>query len=289
MKHSFDITDNEFELLKGLIYNQTGICLDDCKKAFLASRLRKRLASLHLNSFREYYNYLIGHPRGQKEMMQMISLITTGKTEFFREEEHFKFLTTNVFPYFLKRTIANQRRPELYIWSAGCSTGEEAYSLAMVTNDFFNVYPYWQIEILATDIDIEALNKAKAGIYTEKEISSLPLTYRKRYFHKIEPQKFKANDTLRRLITFKYLNLSTAPFYFGRKFDVIFCRNVIIYLHPEIKKKIIQGFYTTLADDGFLFLGHSESLLSLDRGLFSLVTPSIYQKASLGISSNARL
>lgn len=284
MKHGLDLTDADFRLLKDLIYHQTGICLTEYKKEFLASRLRKRLASLNLNSFGEYYTYLTEHPEGREEMTQMISSITTGKTEFFREKEHFEFLTANVFPYFFQKATAKQRKPELYIWSCGCSTGEEAYSLAMVVNDFFSIYPHWQTKILATDIDVEALNKAKAAVYTAKEIFSLPLSYHKRYFQKIKDQNlFKVNDTLRKLIIFKHFNLSTASFVFERKFDIIFCRNVIIYLDLRIKERAIQGFYRTLAEDGFLFLGHSESLLSVNNNLFSSVALSVYRKYHMNV------
>ena len=282
MNYGLEFTDTEFKLLKTFIYQQTGICLAEYKKPFLVSRLRKRLTSLRLNSFKEYYNYLTKHPAGQKEMMHMISLITTGKTQFFREKEHFEYLTNKVFPYFLKKAMAKQKIPKLYIWSAGCSTGEEAYSLAMVANDYFSIYPQWEIEILATDIDMKALNKAKSGIYTSKEIASLPSSYGKRYFQKVKGQDlFKIKDVLKDLIVFKYFNLSTDYFIFEKKFDIIFCRNVIIYLDLEVKERVIQGFYKTLSEDGFLFLGQAESLLAFNNTPFLLFAPSIYRKKPL--------
>jgi len=271
------ITDQEFNILKDLIYKHTGIYLSPQKKILLVTRLYKRLKALNLKTFKDYYSYLLNHPDRRAEWVQMINHITTNTTEFFRERYHFIFLQNEVLPYFLKKRT-NKR---LYIWSAGCSTGEEAYSIAITLSEFFGDYSGWNIKILATDVNSDAIAIARKGVYKTASVKRISKVILRKYFEEVSSienkRLFKVKDRLRRMVIFKNVNL--VKNYLGKicSFDIIFCRNVIIYFHPESQTKLIDQFYELLRDDGFLFMGHSEALFSVSRK-FQLVDHSVYQK-----------
>lgn len=270
------ITNEEFNAFRHLIHRHTGIDLSPRKKTLLVARLSKRLKALNLETFRDYYSYLLHHPNRTSEWVQMVNHITTNTTEFFRERYHFVFLQNEILPYFLKK----RTNKKLYIWSAGCSTGEEPYSIAITLSEFFENHSDWNIKILATDVNSEALSRAKLGAYKAASVRHMSQLILQRYFEEDSVENvglFKVKDTLRHMITFKNVNLTRNYFSSPCIFDAIFCRNVIIYFHPETKAKLIDQFYRLLRNDGFLFMGHSEALFSLSRK-FHLVGHSVYQK-----------
>lgn len=271
-----NITDQEFDIFKRLIYQHTGIHLSQQKKSLLVARLSKRLKALNLKTFMAYYDYLLHHPDRVSEWVKMIDHITTSTTEFFRERQHFVFLQNEALPYFQKKK-SNKR---LRIWSAGCSTGEEPYTIAIVLSEFFKDREGWDIKILATDVNSQALSSAKAGIYKATSVKPISSPFLKKYFEKEskgDSGLFRVKDTLKQMITFKRLNLIGDHFTLSSIWDIIFCRNVTIYFHPDIKVRVINRFYKLLQNDGFLFMGHAEPLFFVSRE-FHPVDQSIYQK-----------
>ena len=273
MIKNYILEDADFHRLRDIVYNEAGIKLSDVKKILMQSRLMKRLRELRLDSFSEYYDYLVENYEDEK--INFINLITTNKTDFFRENDHFEFMKNVVLPEFEKRGVK-----ELRIWSAGCSTGEEPYTIAMVTNEFFSSKNSPEILILATDIDTQVLQKAKDGIYPEDHLATVDRNYVKKYFTAGTGENeglFRVNNSLKQLVYFRRLNLLQDEYPMKKKFDIIFCRNVIIYFDRETQKKLFGKFYHYLKDDGYLLIGHSENITSL-TDKFMLSGRTIYRK-----------
>ncbi|MDI6716342.1 MAG: protein-glutamate O-methyltransferase [Actinomycetota bacterium] len=275
----YKINDREFNLLRELIKELTGINLTEQKKMLVVSRLSKRLRQLGLSNFTSYYNYIMESEQGRQEIDQLINRITTNKTDFYREPHHFKCLTDICLPQIYEAHRFSIKR-KLRIWSAGCSSGEEPYTIAITLAEFFKNKPGWDIKILATDLDTEMLDKAKAGIYKKDVVAPIPEELLRRYFLKgvgTNEGLYMVKKTLKDMIIFKRHNLVKESLKVTTPFDIIFCRNVIIYFDSEEKARVINRFYNVLRSGGFLFLGHSESLLGND-GRFKLVGNSAYCK-----------
>lgn len=275
----FQINDTEFELLRKLIKELTGINLSDQKKMLVVSRLSKRLRELNLSSFTSYYNYVTKHKDGRQELNHLINRITTNKTDFYRERHHFEFLKDVLLPR-LYEEGRKSGRLKLRIWSAGCSSGEEPYTIAITLKEFFKHKPGWDIKILATDLDTEMLDKAVKGVYSEHVVAPIPPEYLCTYFKKgIGANKglFLIKESLKEIITYRKHNLVTEELSARNPFDIIFCRNVIIYFDEATKLKIIDSFYENLKSGGYLFLGHSESLLGCEDR-FKLIGNSICRR-----------
>ena len=271
------LSDNEFKELKGLIRKEAGIQISDFKKFFLIARLSPRLKELGFPGFKEYLRLLQNPESKKSEIGHLINRITTNETRFFRENHHFEYLSRTYLPSLVR---ADQTPKKICFWSAGCATGEEAYSLAMVLSDFKKDHPWIQPRILATDIDSEALNKARAGLFPEKAAEHIPPPFLKKYFLKGVKERtgwIKARSLLKGLITFEHFNLHKSGDFSWGPFDGIFCRNVLIYFSPDSRKNILQVFYQSLIPAGFLFLGHSEHLFDKEEGFKSLER-TIYQK-----------
>lgn len=270
----FKLSDELFSLLADLIYRASGIRLLPNKKSLLVSRLLKRIRYLNLEGFYDYYQLV---KRDYSELITMLNCVATNTTKFFREEYHFKFLQEICIPELSKKRYIN-------IWSAGCSTGEEVYSIAISVCEAMakikSLKP--QVKILGTDISTYAIEFAKNGIYEEDQlpehISELIL---KRYFLNGVGEytgKVMVKEFLKKMVQFERLNLRDQCYHLPRNFDIIFCRNVMIYFSPEMKEHVISQFYSHLACDGYLFLGHSEVMLN--RKGFVPVYISVYKKDS---------
>lgn len=273
------ITRHELDKLGQLIFSETGIRLGGNKKDLVVSRLMKRLRELGLKNFTDYYNYLIDDPCGHIEIINMISRITTHKTEFFRESHHFDYLRNHVFPEMLQRTSAGDKRV-IRIWSAACSTGEEPYTIAIVASEFCSENSCGELKILASDIDCQVLNYASKGIYTSDQMKYLQKNIVAKYFKKGVHNNnglYMVKESLKNYITFKKINLMDSSYPIHSGLDVIFCRNVLIYFDKNIINKLVNKFYHLLADGGFLFIGHAESLRE-HTDKFVSIGNTIYQK-----------
>ncbi|MDD3364919.1 MAG: protein-glutamate O-methyltransferase CheR [Syntrophomonas sp.] len=266
------ISEQELQLLHQYVYDYCGIALNK-KKHLVEGRLYKLLREEGFNSYSSYYNYLLNDKSGAV-IKAVIDQISTNHTFFMRENKHFSIFKDQVLPH-LKATVKNR---DLRIWSAGCSSGEEPYTLAMIIADFFaEDKAIWDKRILATDISIRALEKAKAGMYNTDEMKSLPENWRLSYFNKIDTNKYQVNDKLKKEIIFRRFNLMDKEFPFKKKFHVIFCRNVMIYFDNATKNDIINRFYDYTEPGGYLFIGHSEALNRSDTN-YKYVMPAVYRK-----------
>jgi chemotaxis protein methyltransferase CheR len=271
----FDLTEKEFLLFKDLIYRETGISMSDKKKKLIVARLSKRLRILQLSSFTEYYQYLQESPDAEEEIVNLINRVTTNKTDFFREKHHFDFLMSELFPQMISEGRRNGMH-KLRIWSAGCSSGEEPYTLAMTILEAFKAERGWDIKILATDLDTEILQKAIAGVYPTQAITPVPREYLSRYFNRTG-ENYAVSDACKSLISFRRLNLMDEAFPLKNPFDIIFCRNVIIYFDAQTKDSLLTRYHKHLKNNGHIFIGHSESLMHL-KSKFRYLKHTIYQK-----------
>jgi chemotaxis protein methyltransferase CheR len=275
--HPIRLLPQEFQLLSAFIYAQCGINITPQKKVLVETRLQKRLKSLSMESFKQYYNYLTS-PRGlDEELFHMIDAISTNKTDFFRESVHFDFIVNTVLKKFTETT--GNVRP-FYAWSAACSSGEEPYTLAMVLENYRTTYWNFDYSILATDISMKALRQGVAAIYPFTRANDIPAHLRSKYLLKSKDKEkptIKIVPELRKKVTFQRLNLMDNVYQVSNHFDVIFCRNLLIYFDRKTQENVLRKLLVKLPTDGYLFIGHSESLHGLDLPLKS-VQPTIYVK-----------
>lgn len=274
------MSDKEFQKLSSFIQNELGIKMPLSKKAMLESRLQKRLRLLGLGSYDEYCDFVFG-PGGESELMLMMDLVTTNKTDFFREPNHFDFLYKTALPELVRNSGAGVKR-KLMAWSAGCSTGEEPYTIAMVMSEFARSFPGlgFDFTILATDISTRVVNAASKGIYGNERIGPISEEMRKKYLLRSkDPSKklFRIATELREKVRFRRLNFMDADFGFREPLDIIFCRNVIIYFDKETQNKLLERFCYTLQPGSYLFLGHSETLNGSSLPL-EKVAASVYRR-----------
>lgn len=269
----YKITDEEFNLLAAYIKDQSGINLRAEKKTLLVSRLSHVLRDLGIEDFKTYYKMLLKDEAGV-EISRLIDRITTNHTYFMRETDHFRYLTERVLPFW-DESIGDR---DLRVWCAASSSGEEAYTLAILLEEYFgNRLQSWDKKILATDLSKSILDKAKAGIYSEDQVSSLPKTWQLNYFDKKSPKTFQVKEGLKKEVIFRRFNLLEPKFPFKKKFHVIFCRNVMIYFDNPTKEKLIEKMYDSLEVGGYLFIGQSESI-NKAQTRFKYVKPAIYRK-----------
>ncbi len=271
------LSDKEFSRLKEFIYRECGIKITEAKRTMVEARLQKRLRGLGLTSFSRYCDYLFG-PRGmEEELVHLINVITTNKTDFFRESAHFHYLVRKALPEVLRQSSG---RRTITVWSAGCSSGEEPYTLAMVLKEFVADRRGIDFLILATDISTKVLEKAKLAVYDEERIGPIPDELRKKYLLKSKDavlKVYRVIPELRQRIRFRRLNFMDSDFGFRETMDVIFCRNVIIYFDKQTQERLLNRFCGYLSPDGYLFMGHSETLLGMDVPLVQ-VAPTVYRK-----------
>jgi chemotaxis protein methyltransferase CheR len=271
------LSDDEFKKLSEFIFNGYGIKMPEIKKVMLQSRLQKRLKELKMTSFKEYVQYVFS-PEGQEnEVIHMIDVVSTNKTDFFREPIHFDFLTTQALPELIE---GNNLHKTIKVWSAGCSSGEEPYTLAIVLHEFKEKFPHFDYKIHATDISTRILRSAIEAIFKENRVENIPLAIKRKYFLK---SKDRTNPTvriipeLRQRVNFDRLNFMDNSYNVPETFDIVFCRNVLIYFDRETQEKVINKLCQKLRPGGFFFLGHSESITSLNVPL-TQIRPTIFRR-----------
>ncbi|MEW6378420.1 MAG: protein-glutamate O-methyltransferase [bacterium] len=261
--------DQTFHKYAALIYAHSGINLGESKKELVRARLAKRMHALGIADYQDYYEYVVRDPK-KEELFSLVDVISTNVTSFFREKDHFDFITSTTREWFR----AGQRT--FRFWSAGCSTGEEPFSLAITILEALGGERFLDAKILATDISRQVLNKARKGIYEKRKLANLPVQESK-YFQPAGEDRVEVREFVRKMVVFNYLNLQGAEYPFRGPLDAIFCRNVMIYFDDQGRRKIIDRFHRLLKTSGYLMVGHSESLLGMAAG-FRYVQPSIYQK-----------
>lgn len=270
-----EISERDFHSLQDLIYREAGIWLPPAKTALLVGRLAKRLRHHGLKSFKEYYELIVG---SDEERVQMLNAISTNETRFFREPQHFDLLKSVILPKWTQEAAAGRRSRKIRVLSAGCSTGQEPYSLAMLLLDHFPASSGWEIEILATDLSTRVLEIARAGIWSREKAAEIPPDYLKTFMLRgfgDQSGKIKAGQEIRSLIQFFRLNLNEPAYPFVGKFDLIFCRNVLIYFDTRSREQTARRLTDFLSPNGYLFVGHAESLHALN-GTLRTVIPTVY-------------
>jgi len=267
------ITNKEFRQLADYIKANYGIHLKEEKQALVTGRLHNVLIQNNFNNFSEYYDYVVSDKTGDA-VATLIDKITTNHTFFMREADHFYYFRDKVLP-----SLANSvKDKDLRIWSAGCSTGEEPYTLIMMIDEFFGTEKkWWDTKVLATDISSKVLDIASKGIYENDRIAPLPSHWKLNYFKKIEKEKSVLVDKIRNEVIYRKFNLMDQVFPFKKKFHVIFCRNVMIYFDAQTKRELVQKFYDLTEYGGYLFIGHSESI-NREETKYKYVIPAVYRK-----------
>jgi chemotaxis protein methyltransferase CheR len=275
--YNIKMTNGEFHKLSNFITEHAGIKLPEVKKVMLQSRLQKRLRHLNMNSFKQYIDFIFSEDGIQNELIHMLDVVSTNKTDFFREPVHFEFLEKKFLPEYVEQFTLN--RP-VNVWSAGCSSGEEVYTIAMTIAEFKKNHPGLDYSILGTDISTDILQKAVNAIYKEEKVNRVPLDLKKKYLLKSKDQSKKLIrivPELRNKASFKRLNFMDDTYKLNDTFDVIFCRNVLIYFNREIQEEVINKLVLKLRKGGYFFIGHSESIVGMDVPL-TQVQPTIFKR-----------
>ncbi|MCP4350502.1 MAG: protein-glutamate O-methyltransferase CheR [Desulfobacterales bacterium] len=264
---SAELTEKQFKKVSQIIYRLCGICLKEGKEALVRARLMKRLRALGLENFDAYLKF-IESDKGVQELSFMVDAITTNKTSFFREPAHFDFLRDQILP-----ELSNRR---LRFWTAACSSGEEPYSLAILLKENITDIDTRDVKILATDISTRMLDKARNAVYDEGTLHGIPNHMMNKYFTRIQNESYRVKENVRTIVRVARLNLmDTWPM--KGPFNVIFCRNVMIYFDRPTQQKLISRFWNFLEHGGYLFVGHSEGLSAISHK-FNYVRPAIYRK-----------
>jgi chemotaxis protein methyltransferase CheR len=271
------LTPREFRLFQALIQREAGIHLSDAKKVLVEGRLARRLRELGID-FSEYYGLVEADPQ---ERVRMLDCICTNETHFFREPRQFEFLETHVFPEWRARAEAGTMARRVRVWSAGCSTGEEPYSVAMAFLARFPPASGWEIEIVATDLSTRVLDRAQAAVWPTDKAKEIPEPYLKAFMLRgtgPEEGRMKAGPLVRSRVRFERLNLNAEPFTFAGRFDLVFCRNVLIYFDASSKARVVGRLLERMEPRGYLFLGHAETVTGLNARTRS-VGPTVYAHA----------
>ncbi len=271
-----ELSEKDFQAFSSFIYSQYGIKMPPVKRIMLQGRLLKRIRHLNMSSYSEYKEYFFSKEGQQKEIFNFLNVITTNKTDFFREPVHFNFLADEILPEY----IGSGKTETFKVWSAGCSSGEELYTISIILNEFKAVNPFFNFSVLGTDISHKVMNIAARGIYTADKVELMPLDYKKKYFLKSKDREnptVRVSPQLQNNITLKYLNLINSRYDVDEKFHVIFCRNVLIYFDRATQERVINNLCEHLVPGGYFFIGHSESLSGMNVPL-KHIKPTIFQK-----------
>ncbi len=270
-----ELSLSDFRVFSDYIYSEYGIKMPEIKRVMLQGRLLKRIRELKMSSYTEYKDYFFSPEGQEKELYNFLSVVTTNKTDFFREPVHFDFLQKTILPDFVEKGKRN-----INIWSAGCSSGEELYTISIVLNEFRESNPQLNFSILGSDISSNVLDKAAKGVYAEKTIEVIPMSLKRKYFLRSkdhEAKMVRVNPLLQKNISLKYLNLMDSIYDITEMYDVIFCRNVLIYFDRATQEKVINKLCDRLVSDGYLFIGHSESVANMKVPLES-IQPTIFKR-----------
>ncbi|WP_026882775.1 CheR family methyltransferase [Clostridium akagii] len=267
-----NIKISEFKELTAYMKKNYGINLTE-KKVLIEGRLSNMIMEKGFSNFSDYLKFVFKDTSGN-EISILINKLTTNHTYFMREADHFKYFRDTVVPYLEE----NSKNKDLRIWSAGCSSGEEPYTLAMIIKDYFgNQKDMWNTKILATDISKKVLDEAKNGVYSGEAVNTIPKYWLLNYFNKIDGENYEICEEIRNEIIYRDFNLMTEIFPFKKKFHVIFCRNVMIYFEPKTKVELINKFYDITEPGGYLFIGHSESI-DKNETKYDYIMPAVYRK-----------
>lgn len=275
--YKLQMPDAVFTKLSNFIYKEFGIKMPPAKKVMLQSRLQKRLREMNMNSYEQYCDFIFSKEGEAMELVHMIDVVTTNKTDFYREPAHFDFLLNTVLPEF---NASQRQKSTLKIWSAGCSSGEEVYTLAMVISDFMEKNKSMDYSILGTDISTRILQKAFDAIYTEERAANIPLEIKRKYFLKSKDRQkptVRLIPEIRKKAYYQRLNFMDDSYNIHDTFDIIFCRNVLIYFDRETQQNVINRLCTHLKTGGYFFLGHSESITGMKVPLVQL-KPTVFMK-----------
>jgi chemotaxis protein methyltransferase CheR len=270
-----ELTDKEFNQLSQFIQSNYGIKMPPIKKVVLQGRLQKRLKKLQINDYKTYIDYVFS-PQGQEEIIHMMDVVSTNKTDFFRESVHFEFMTDEILPELFKR----DGRTVVKAWSAGCSSGEEPYTMAITMQEFKDKNPGFDYQILATDISTQMLQLGANAIYKEERIDEIPLYLKKKYFLRSKDPNNKQVRLVKQIrdkVQFMRLNFMDNTYQVNDNFDFIFCRNALIYFERETQEIVINKLCSKLKTGGFFILGHSESITNMRVPLKS-IKPTIFRK-----------
>ncbi|MBF0387241.1 MAG: tetratricopeptide repeat protein [Candidatus Omnitrophica bacterium] len=274
------LSDEDFVRFQEFFVNETGLYFDNSKDQSLISALSERLTKKGHSSYKEYYNYLKYHPESRFELREILTLLTTGETYFFRNIAQFEVLMQDVLPEIIKRKKPTADR-SIRVWSAGCSRGDEAYSIMIAIMEILPDYRDWNISILGTDINRDVLAVAREAVYTPKDLGELPAEFVERYFHR-KRADYILNSDVKPPVRFVYHNLCKDQFSQDGMcgIDIVFCRNVTIYFNPDTTRALMGRFYNALADGGYMFLGHSETLWQINHQFRTIEYPHtfIYKK-----------
>jgi chemotaxis protein methyltransferase CheR len=274
--HEDQLSGRDFARLSSFIYSEAGICIGTEKKTMLEGRLKRRLRELQIDSFKHYCEYLFAPEGLKEEKVPFIDVVTTNKTDFFREPRHFDYLTQHA----LRDMAERAEGQPIVIWSAGCSSGEEPYTLAMVLSEYAEAHPGFRFHILATDISTVVLEKAQLGVYTTDAVEPVPPLMQRKYLMRSrerDANRVRVVPELRRLVEFRRLNFMDADYGVGVKVDAVFCRNVIIYFDRPTQERILGKLASYLKPDGYLFVGHSETLHDMKLPVEAL-GPALYRR-----------
>jgi chemotaxis protein methyltransferase CheR len=269
------ITDAEFRAIRDLVYERLGITLSDQKKTLVVGRLQKIVKRYGFKTFRQYFDMVVAEKTGAA-LSELANQITTNHTFFFREPEHFDFFKSDILPWMVREHRARNDN-DLRIWCAAASSGEEPYTLIITLLEHFGAdYKNWNCGLLATDISEKALNTAIVGDYPVARLQGVSPAILKKYFRKI-PDGYAVNDQLKKEVTYRKFNLMEKNLPFKKKFDCIWCRNVMIYFDNTTQETLVNKFYDHLAPGGLLFTGHSESMVN-KKHRYRSVAPAIWLK-----------
>lgn len=271
------MTQTDFSKLSSFIYSNYGIKMPPEKKVMLQSRLQKRLRALNITSYDKYINYLFSKEGMQNELYQMIDMVSTNKTDFFREASHFEALTNKILPALQQEKLFSGM---LKVWSSASSSGEEPYTLAMVLNEYTLNNTRFEYQILATDISTRMLQKGITAVYPEERVTIIPLNLKRKYLLRSKDTTKKTVrivPVLRSKVIFKRLNLMDGSYGINEKFDIVFCRNVLIYFDRKTQEDVINKICRHLKVNGYFFLGHSESIMNMNVPL-KQVSPTIFKR-----------
>jgi chemotaxis protein methyltransferase CheR len=278
--HNVVMSDRDFARLSEFIWGRCGIKLPAAKKTMLEGRLRRRLRSLGMDNFADYCDFLFS-PRGlDEECIHMVNMVTTNKTDFFREPQHFHILMQTVLPELTQKLDWGSRNSPLKIWSAGCSTGEEPYTLAMFLSEYSASHPGFYFAIMGTDISTKVLEAARLAIYEHEAIEPVPTPWRKKYLLRSRNKDkvlVRIAPELRQLVQFRQLNFMEDDYGIKEPQAVIFCRNVLIYFDKPTQSAVLRRLCRHLRQGGYLFIGHSETMHGLDLPL-EQSAPTVYRK-----------
>lgn len=273
-----ELTDEEYRLLASFIYDHAGLHFDEGSRFLLESRLQNRLKEHHFDSFLKYYHYLLYHQDRVKELNAMIDIVTTNETYFYREKNQLDAFAEEVLPEMAER---NAKKKRLRIWSAGCSTGEEPYTLAILCRESGLFNTAWEVDLIGTDISQRVLATARKAVYSQSSFRATEETALNKYFTRTEEGKYVLEDSIRNMVHFGHLNLMDEKMMgLIRECDIIMCRNVIIYFDKNAKARVVNSFFNKLVSGGYLLLGHSESLMNITTvfKLKHLTKVMVYQK-----------